>query len=81
LTRLLVGLIRLYQWTVSPLLGNCCRYHPSCSQYTLEALRRFGPVGLFLGGWRLLRCNPFSRGGYDPVPERFPWPGTARSRT
>ncbi len=63
-------LIRLYQWTVSPLLGPRCRFHPSCSQYALDAIERFGVVrGTGLGLWRLLRCNPWNHGGYDPVPE------------
>jgi len=63
-------LIRLYQWTVSPLLGPRCRFHPSCSQYALVAIERFGVVrGTGLGLWRLLRCNPWNHGGYDPVPE------------
>jgi putative membrane protein insertion efficiency factor len=60
------GLILLYTWTVSPLLGNRCKYHPSCSQYALDALREFGFLkGSILAGWRLLRCNPWSRGGVD----------------
>jgi uncharacterized protein len=62
-------LIRLYQWTVSPLLGPRCRFYPSCSQYALEALLRFGALE---GGWlaakRLARCHPWHPGGYDPVP-------------
>jgi uncharacterized protein len=64
-------LIRLYQWTVSPLLGPTCRFEPSCSQYALEAIRRFGVAR---GGWlavkRIGRCHPWHAGGYDPVPDR-----------
>ena len=70
--RLLVTLIRAYRRFLSPALPRRCRYEPSCSVYALTAIRRFGAVrGGLLGGWRLLRCNPFSNGGFDPVPERF----------
>lgn len=66
---LATALIRLYQWTVSPLLGPACRFHPSCSNYALEAIDRFG---LLRGGWlaarRLGRCHPWNAGGFDPVP-------------
>lgn len=55
-----------YRWTVSPVLGRRCKYHPSCSQYALDALREYGFVkGSILAGWRLLRCNPWSPGGVD----------------
>ena len=65
----LVGLVRLYQLTVSPLLGPCCRYAPSCSAYAVEALRVHGVWrGLALAAWRVLRCHPLAEGGYDPVP-------------
>jgi putative membrane protein insertion efficiency factor len=61
-----MALVHAYRWTVSPLLGNRCKYHPSCSQYALDALREFGFVkGTVLAGWRLLRCNPWSHGGVD----------------
>jgi uncharacterized protein len=63
------GAIRFYQLAVSPLVGPACRFHPSCSQYALEAVSRFG---VLRGGWlavrRLGRCHPFHPGGYDPVP-------------
>jgi putative membrane protein insertion efficiency factor len=60
--------IRLYQRLISPALGQRCRYYPSCSEYAAQAIRRFGILrGLTLAGWRLLRCNPLSRGGFDPV--------------
>jgi putative membrane protein insertion efficiency factor len=63
----LIGLIRVYQWTLSPLLGDVCRFQPSCSRYMVEALRKYGLFrGLYKGGRRLLRCHPWSPGGYDP---------------
>jgi putative membrane protein insertion efficiency factor len=63
---LAMGLVYVYRWTVSPLLGNRCKYHPSCSQYALDALREYGFFkGSVLAGWRLLRCNPWSHGGVD----------------
>ena len=66
---LLTMAIRLYQQLLSPLLPASCRYHPTCSQYTLEAVRIHGAMrGLGLGLRRILRCHPFCRGGYDPVP-------------
>ena len=64
--------IRAYQRWISPAMPRRCRYEPTCSAYTAEAIRRYGALrGLVLAGWRLLRCNPFSRGGFDPVPLRF----------
>jgi hypothetical protein len=64
-----VGLIRFYQWCISPVLPARCIHVPSCSQYTLEAVQRHGAWrGLYMGVRRLLRCHPFSHGGYDPVP-------------
>jgi putative membrane protein insertion efficiency factor len=68
---LLVAPIRLYQRFVSPLLPQRCKYYPTCSQYAVEAIRVHGPLrGLLMSVWRLLRCNPFSNGGLDPVPPR-----------
>jgi uncharacterized protein len=70
--RLLLAPIAVYQHLVSPALPRRCRYEPTCSAYAVTAIRRFGPLrGALLAGWRLLRCNPFSNGGFDPVPERF----------
>jgi uncharacterized protein len=67
-----VFLIRLYQWTVSPLLGPRCRFYPSCSHYALEAVQRFGALrGSWLALRRLLRCHPWQPGGFDPVPQRL----------
>ena len=62
-----IGLVRLYQLLVSPLLpAGTCKYHPSCSQYAIDALRKYGlVVGSAKAVWRLLRCNPWSRGGVD----------------
>jgi putative membrane protein insertion efficiency factor len=70
--RVLLASIRAYQRRISPAFPRRCRYEPSCSSYTVESIERFGvPRGTLLAGWRLLRCNPFSHGGFDPVPERF----------
>jgi putative membrane protein insertion efficiency factor len=66
----LIGLVRLYQYTISPWLGTTCRFDPTCSEYMLGALRSFGPVrGTWLGLRRILRCHPWGGAGYDPVPE------------
>ena len=68
-----IFLIRIYQWTVSPLLGPRCRFYPSCSRYMLEAIERFGVLrGGWLGLARLGRCHPWHEGGLDPVPDRIP---------
>lgn len=70
--RLLLGLIAAYRRWLSPALGRRCRYEPTCSAYAAEAVGRFGAArGLLLSAWRLLRCNPFSHGGFDPVRARF----------
>jgi uncharacterized protein len=67
--RVAVVLIRLYQWTVSPLLGPRCRFYPSCSHYALEAFERCGVLrGAWLTLTRLVRCHPWHPGGFDPVP-------------
>jgi hypothetical protein len=67
---ILLGLIRLYQLTFSRLLPpDTCRFHPTCSRYGYEAIRKHGALkGTTLAVWRVLRCNPFNPGGYDPVP-------------
>jgi putative membrane protein insertion efficiency factor len=60
--------IRVYQRLISPMLGAHCKYYPSCSAYAAQAIRDYGILrGLILAGWRLLRCNPWSHGGFDPV--------------
>ena len=65
-----LGMIRFYQKFLSPLKGlGSCKYTPTCSQYAYEAVQKYGCVkGLWLAIWRILRCNPFAKGGYDPVP-------------
>jgi putative membrane protein insertion efficiency factor len=69
MAQLALGLIRLYQNTVSKVLPSVCRFQPTCSQYAVEAIKKYGFVR---GGWmaakRVWRCNPFAEGGYDPVP-------------
>ena len=63
--------IRLYQRLISPAFGRRCKYHPSCSSYALQAIRSYGILrGVVLAGWRLLRCNPWSHGGFDPVEQQ-----------
>jgi putative membrane protein insertion efficiency factor len=69
---LLIAIIKGYKFLISPLLGSNCRFHPSCSSYSLEALQRHGAfVGSYLTLKRLLKCHPFNEGGIDPVPEKF----------
>jgi len=68
MVRLVIFIIGLYQKLVSPLLPPACRFYPTCSEYSIQAFREFGFFkGLFLSVFRILRCNPFSKGGYDPV--------------
>ena len=63
--------IRVYQRLLSPVFGQRCKYYPSCSEYAAQAIGRFGILrGLVLAGWRLLRCNPWSHGGFDPVEDQ-----------
>ncbi len=72
-SRLLTLLVRAYQLVFRPILPPACKFVPSCSDYAIEALRTHGAVqGVLLAGWRVLRCNPFTAGGYDPVPARHP---------
>ncbi|MBT8195708.1 MAG: membrane protein insertion efficiency factor YidD [Bacteroidia bacterium] len=69
LAKLLIGLIKVYKYSISPLIGPACRYTPTCSQYGIEAITKYGP---FKGGWltlkRLASCNPWGGHGHDPVP-------------
>ena len=65
---LAVAAIKLYQRAISPGLPNSCRFYPSCSQYTVQAIEKHGALrGVSMGAWRIMRCNPFSKGGFDPV--------------
>ncbi|MBM6686208.1 membrane protein insertion efficiency factor YidD [Faecalicatena contorta] len=68
--KILIGLVKVYQKYLSPLKGHStCIYFPTCSQYAVEAIEKYGALkGGLLAVWRILRCNPFSKGGYDPVP-------------
>jgi uncharacterized protein len=69
--RIAVLPIRAYQLAISPMFGERCRYYPSCSEYAVQAVRSFGILrGLVLAAWRLLRCNPWSKGGVDPVDDQ-----------
>jgi putative membrane protein insertion efficiency factor len=69
MTKIALGLIRVYQGTLSNIFGGQCRYHPSCSQYTYEAVGKYGWLrGGLMGLRRVGRCHPFARGGFDPVP-------------
>ena len=69
--RILIGSIRFYQKNISAKTAPKCKYYPTCSNYAVEAIRTHGAFkGFFLSIWRILRCNPFSKGGFDPVPEK-----------
>ena len=64
-----ICIIRFYQVCISPLFPPCCRFYPTCSNYALQAIEKYGPFkGIYLSIKRILRCHPFSKGGYDPVP-------------
>ena len=74
LSKFLIKLIRIYQIFLSPWMGRECRFYPTCSRYSIEAIERFG---FFKGSWlmiaRIVRCNPFGGSGVDPVPDEFSW--------
>lgn len=71
LQKLLIKVFKFYKKRISPLLPRACIYTPTCSEYGIEAVKRFGAIkGLALTMWRILRCNPFSKGGLDPVPDK-----------
>ncbi len=66
---LLIALVQVYRYGISPLKPRSCRFYPTCSTYTLEALRQYGPFkGSYLGIKRILKCHPWHKGGYDPLP-------------
>jgi putative membrane protein insertion efficiency factor len=66
--KIAIALLRVYKWALSPLLPAACRYVPSCSDYAVEAVEHYGALlGGIRAAWRVLRCHPFARGGYDPV--------------
>ena len=68
LTNFVVSLINLYKYLISPLLGNNCRYLPTCSEYTKESVKKFGIIyGIWLGVKRIISCHPWGKGGYDPI--------------
>jgi hypothetical protein len=70
IAKLLIGVVRVYQVTISPWLGQSCRYQPTCSHYMVEAIREWGPLkGSWLGIKRIGRCHPWGGEGYDPVPK------------
>lgn len=80
LARLLMLPIRWYKKYISPHLGNNCRFLPTCSEYALQALEIHGAAkGSLLALWRILRCNPFGKTGYDPVPEKGRWQNEKRN--
>ncbi len=71
MSKILINLVKFYQKCISPLKPPCCRFTPTCSQYAIEAITTHGAFkGTLLAIWRILRCNPFCKGGYDPVPEK-----------
>ncbi|MCI6175486.1 membrane protein insertion efficiency factor YidD [bacterium] len=78
----MIGAIRWYQRFISPLLGHNCRFVPTCSQYAIQALQLHGALkGTLLSVWRILRCNPFGKFGFDPVPPRGRWTSPDRRLT
>lgn len=82
IARAMIGAIRWYQRFISPLLGHNCRFVPTCSQYAIQALQVHGALkGTLLSVWRILRCNPFGKFGFDPVPPRGHWTSPDRRLT
>ena len=82
IARAMIGAIRWYQRFISPLLGHNCRFVPTCSQYAIQSLQVHGALkGTLLSVWRILRCNPFGKFGFDPVPPRGRWTSPDRRLT
>ncbi|MDY5326059.1 MAG: membrane protein insertion efficiency factor YidD [Gemmiger sp.] len=82
IARAMIGAIRWYQRFISPLLGHNCRFVPTCSQYAIQALQVHGALkGTLLSVWRILRCNPFGKFGFDPVPPKGRWTSPDRRLT
>lgn len=72
--KLFIFPIQLYKKFLSPMLGNHCRFYPTCSEYAMQAIETHGVIkGILLGTWRILRCNPFCKGGVDKVPPKGKW--------
>jgi len=70
-----LGIILIYRYTLSPIIGNQCRFYPTCSHYAEDALKEWGPVkGLYMAARRILKCHPWHEGGCDPVPQRDQFP-------
>ncbi len=69
--QILIAPVRFYQIAISPLLPGACRYHPTCSNYMITAIQKYGICGVMMGTARILRCNPFVKGGIDYVPDHF----------
>ncbi|MCQ2466751.1 MAG: membrane protein insertion efficiency factor YidD [Clostridia bacterium] len=68
MARAMIAMVRWYQKYISPNKKPCCRFYPTCSQYMIDAVSKYGPIkGGAMGTWRILRCNPLCKGGYDPV--------------
>ncbi|MGL4850239.1 MAG: membrane protein insertion efficiency factor YidD [Clostridium sp.] len=66
--KIVITLIKFYRTRISPMYSPCCKYRPTCSEYALQAVEKYGAIkGSFMAIWRILRCNPLSKGGYDPV--------------
>lgn len=66
--KILISIIKFYRKYISPLKKNCCRFYPTCSQYAIEAIQKYGALkGSYMSIIRILKCNPFNKGGYDPV--------------